>query len=200
MEKKWRDENERIMREHPLLPGHDDAPDFDHPSMAPPVYPDTEMMPLEPRIRGCRSATRAPLRQRARRNPLERSRRDPRAPDGPSGRAAGAADQVRPSPVAGLCRLLLLCRADFSFLVQPLVRAFGPGRGRLVYTKLYEAFFVEVRVAFFAAFFIAFPVIATQIWAFVAPGLYTKEKRAFLPFLVATPSFSRSAERSLIMW
>jgi sec-independent protein translocase protein TatC len=75
----------------------------------------------------------------------------------------------------------------FAFLAQPLVRAFPPGEGKLVYTKLYEAFFVEVRVAFFAAFFIAFPVIATQIWAFVAPGLYTKEKRAFLPFLVATP-------------
>jgi sec-independent protein translocase protein TatC len=74
-----------------------------------------------------------------------------------------------------------------SFLAQPLIRAFPPGEGKLVYTKLYEAFFVEVRVAFFAAFFLAFPVIANQIWAFVAPGLYSKEKRAFLPFLVATP-------------
>ena len=75
----------------------------------------------------------------------------------------------------------------FSFLVQPLVRAFGAGEGRLIYTKLYEAFFVEVRVAFFAAFFLAFPIIANQIWAFVAPGLYKKERRAFLPFLIATP-------------
>jgi sec-independent protein translocase protein TatC len=75
----------------------------------------------------------------------------------------------------------------FGFLAQPLVKAFPPGEGKLVYTKLYEAFFVQVRVAFFAAFFLAFPVIATQIWAFVAPGLYAKEKRAFLPFLIATP-------------
>ena len=75
----------------------------------------------------------------------------------------------------------------FAFLAQPLVEAFGPGQGKLVYTKLYEAFFVEVRVAFFAAFFLAFPIIANQIWAFVAPGLYSKEKRAFLPFLIATP-------------
>jgi sec-independent protein translocase protein TatC len=75
----------------------------------------------------------------------------------------------------------------FAFLTQPLIAGFGPGQGRLVYTKLYEAFFVEVRVAFFAAFFIAFPVIANQLWAFVAPGLYVKEKRAFLPFLIATP-------------
>jgi sec-independent protein translocase protein TatC len=76
----------------------------------------------------------------------------------------------------------------FAFLVQPLIAGFGgPGEGRLVYTKLYEAFFTEVRVAFFAAFFLAFPVIANQVWAFVAPGLYAKEKRAFLPFLIATP-------------
>jgi sec-independent protein translocase protein TatC len=75
----------------------------------------------------------------------------------------------------------------FAFLAQPLVQAFPPGEGKLVYTKLYEAFFVEVRVAFFAAFFVAFPIIANQIWAFVAPGLYSKEKRAFLPFLIATP-------------
>ncbi len=75
----------------------------------------------------------------------------------------------------------------FAFLAQPLIAGFGQGQGRLVYTKLYEAFFVEVRVAFFAAFFLAFPIIANQIWAFVAPGLYAREKRAFLPFLVATP-------------
>lgn len=75
----------------------------------------------------------------------------------------------------------------FGFLVVPLTEAFGEGKGRLVYTKLYEAFFVEVKVAMFAAFFISFPIIANQLWAFVAPGLYAKEKRAFLPFLVATP-------------
>src|SRR3954469_172555 len=76
----------------------------------------------------------------------------------------------------------------FAFLVQPLQEAFGgPGKGKLIYTKLYEAFFVQIKVAFFAAFFIAFPVIANQIWAFVAPGLYAKEKKAFLPFIIATP-------------
>ena len=76
----------------------------------------------------------------------------------------------------------------FAFLVQPLIAGFGgPGEGRLVYTKLYEAFFTEVRVALFAAFFLAFPIIATQLWMFVAPGLYARERRAFLPFLLATP-------------
>lgn len=75
----------------------------------------------------------------------------------------------------------------FGFLVRPLTQAFPEGQGRLVYTKLYEAFFVEIKVALFAAFFVSFPIIANQLWAFVAPGLYAREKRAFLPFLIATP-------------
>jgi len=75
----------------------------------------------------------------------------------------------------------------FGFLVRPLTAAFPQGQGRLIYTQLYEAFFVELKVALFAAFFISFPIIANQLWAFVAPGLYAREKRAFLPFLVATP-------------
>lgn len=75
----------------------------------------------------------------------------------------------------------------FGFLVRPLTAAFPAGQGRLIYTKLYEAFFVELKVALFAAFLISFPVIANQLWAFVAPGLYAREKRAFLPFLIATP-------------
>lgn len=75
----------------------------------------------------------------------------------------------------------------FAFLVRPLASAFGDGEGRLIYTKLYEAFFVEIKVALFAAFVVSFPVIANQLWAFVAPGLYAREKKAFLPFLLATP-------------
>ena len=75
----------------------------------------------------------------------------------------------------------------FALLVRPLANAFPEGQGRLVYTKLYEAFFVEIKVALFAAFFVSFPIIANQLWAFIAPGLYAREKKAFLPFLIATP-------------
>ena len=71
-------------------------------------------------------------------------------------------------------------------LVQPLLAA---GQGKLIYTDVFEAFFVEVKVALFAALMISFPVLATQIWQFVAPGLYAKEKKAFLPFLLMTPFF-----------
>ena len=76
----------------------------------------------------------------------------------------------------------------FAILVRPLAGAFPEGTdSKLVYTKLYEAFFVEIKVSLFAAFFVTFPIIANQLWAFVAPGLYAKEKKAFLPFLLATP-------------
>lgn len=96
---------------------------------------------------------------------------------------------LRSITALGLAFCVCLYFADeiFSFLVRPLTAAFPPGQGKLIYTKLYEAFFVEIKVALFAAFFVSFPVIANQLWAFVAPGLYAKEKKAFLPFLLATP-------------
>ena len=79
---------------------------------------------------------------------------------------------------------LYFARPIFGFLVQPLLES---GQKTLIYTAIFEAFFVEIKVAFFAASFFSFPVFATQLWRFVAPGLYNKEKRAFLPFLLATP-------------
>jgi sec-independent protein translocase protein TatC len=79
---------------------------------------------------------------------------------------------------------LYFAKPIFAFLVQPLLRA---GHGQLIYTNIFEAFFVDVKVAFFASLMLSFPVIATQLWRFVAPGLYAKEKKAFLPFLLLTP-------------
>ena len=72
----------------------------------------------------------------------------------------------------------------FGFLVQPLLKA---GQGKLIYTDIFEAFFVNLKVAFFSALMLSFPVLATQLWRFVAPGLYANEKKAFLPFLLLTP-------------
>ncbi len=77
----------------------------------------------------------------------------------------------------------------YLFLAQPLahiMEAKGE-QPHLIYTALYEAFFTYLKVGFFGATFIAFPVIASQIWLFVAPGLYRSERRAFAPFLIATP-------------
>ncbi len=85
----------------------------------------------------------------------------------------------------GVC--LYFADPILGFLIQPLKDAFPAGQGQLIFTKLYEVFFVELKVAMFAGFCLSFPVIANQLWAFVAPGMYSREKRAFLPFLLATP-------------
>ena len=77
----------------------------------------------------------------------------------------------------------------YFFLAQPLaniMKAKGE-QPHLIYTALYEAFFTYLKVGFFGAAFLAFPVIASQVWMFVAPGLYRSERRAFAPFLIATP-------------
>lgn len=93
--------------------------------------------------------------------------------------------------VAALFVAFLVCYyfADeiYNFLVQPLADASGGDGRRMIYTGLTEVFFTYVKVAFFAGLCVSFPIIAGQLYAFVAPGLYRKEKRAFLPFLVATP-------------
>ena len=81
---------------------------------------------------------------------------------------------------------LYFAKPIFGFLVQPLLAA---GQGRVIFTDIFEAFFVEVKVALFAALMIGFPFFAIQIWKFVAPGLYAQEKRALLPFLLLTPVF-----------
>lgn len=76
----------------------------------------------------------------------------------------------------------------YGFLTHPLAVALEgqPGR-RMIYTALYETFFTYIKVAAFGALCISFPIIASQIWMFVAPGLYRSEQKAFLPFLIATP-------------
>ena len=90
--------------------------------------------------------------------------------------------------VAALVLTFLVCfyfaKPIFGFLVQPLAAA---GQDRLVFTQIFEAFMVQIKVGFFGALMLSFPVISNQLWQFVAPGLYRKEKRALLPFLLATP-------------
>jgi len=76
----------------------------------------------------------------------------------------------------------------FNFLVQPLNHVFeGQAGRRMIFTAPTEAFFTYIKVAFFAGICLSFPIIANQLWKFVAPGLYKHERNAFLPFLVATP-------------
>lgn len=75
----------------------------------------------------------------------------------------------------------------FDFLARPLYEAFQGQNARIIYTQLYEKFFAEIKIGFYAGAFLAFPMFAWQIWKFVAPGLYKNEQRAFFPFLIATP-------------
>jgi sec-independent protein translocase protein TatC len=78
----------------------------------------------------------------------------------------------------------------YGFLAQPLADILveqGGGERRMIFTALYEAFFTYLKVAFFGAVFFSFPMWATQLWLFIAPGLYKSEKKAVTPFLVASP-------------
>jgi sec-independent protein translocase protein TatC len=76
----------------------------------------------------------------------------------------------------------------YNLLLIPFQRVAGPD-ARLIYTAPQEYFFTQAKVAMFAAAFVACPIIFWQIYAFVAPGLYRHERRAFAPYLVATPVF-----------
>ncbi len=77
----------------------------------------------------------------------------------------------------------------YNFLTRPICHALD-ARGQecgLILLKLQEGFFVAIRISFLGGFVLAFPIIAYQMWRFVAPGLYRNEKQAFLPFLIASP-------------
>ena len=77
----------------------------------------------------------------------------------------------------------------YSFLVEPYAKAVRDDElsRRLIFTALHETFITYLKLAFFAAIFVTSPIILTQIWKFIAPGLYKNEKKALLPYLIATP-------------
>jgi sec-independent protein translocase protein TatC len=77
----------------------------------------------------------------------------------------------------------------YNILVWPFVWVAGVENSRFIYTALLEYFFTQLKIAMFGACFLAFPVVAAQIYMFVAPGLYKNERQAFLPYLIATPIF-----------
>jgi sec-independent protein translocase protein TatC len=77
----------------------------------------------------------------------------------------------------------------YNLLVWPFVLVAGPENSKFIYTALLEYFVTQLKLAMFGAAFLSFPVVATQIYMFVAPGLYRHERKAFLPYLFATPVF-----------
>ncbi len=77
----------------------------------------------------------------------------------------------------------------YNILVWPFVWIAGPENSKFIYTALLEYFLTQLKLAMFGAAFLSFPIVASQIYMFVAPGLYRHERKAFLPYLVATPFF-----------
>ncbi|GAA3853261.1 twin-arginine translocase subunit TatC [[Pseudomonas] carboxydohydrogena] len=93
----------------------------------------------------------------------------------------------------GFALAFILCfvfaKQIYNVLVWPFVWVAGPENSKFIYTALLEYFITQLKLALFGAGFISFPIVATQIYKFVAPGLYKHERGAFLPYLIATPIF-----------
>ena len=87
----------------------------------------------------------------------------------------------------GLC--FVFAQNIYNVLVWPFVWVAGPENSKFIYTALLEYFVTQLKLAMFGAAFLSFPVVAAQIYMFVAPGLYRNERKAFLPYLIATPFF-----------
>ncbi len=75
----------------------------------------------------------------------------------------------------------------YNVLVWPYVRVVGEEKAKLIATHFLEQLYTNIRLAMFGAAFLSFPIVANQVYKFVAPGLYKTEKQAFVPYLIATP-------------
>ena len=75
----------------------------------------------------------------------------------------------------------------YMFLQKPLAVLLEERGGRMIFTALHEGFFTQIKVAFFISIIVSLPIILTQIWRFIAPGLYKNERKVLLPFIIATP-------------
>jgi sec-independent protein translocase protein TatC len=89
--------------------------------------------------------------------------------------------------------MLIVCfffaKQIFNVLTWPYVWVAGPENSKFIYTGLLEYFVVQLKIAMFGGAFLSFPIVASQLYLFIAPGLYRNERQAFLPYLVATPFF-----------
>jgi sec-independent protein translocase protein TatC len=89
--------------------------------------------------------------------------------------------------VIALVGCFFIAKTIFNVLTWPYLWVAGPENSKFIYTGLLEYFVVQLKLAMFGAAFISFPIVAGQLYMFVAPGLYRHERNAFLPYLVATP-------------
>jgi sec-independent protein translocase protein TatC len=95
--------------------------------------------------------------------------------------------------IAAFAVMFVVCfffaKQIYNVLVWPFVLVAGEEHSKFIYTALLEYFVTQLKLAMFGAAYLSFPVVATQIYKFVAPGLYRHERQAFLPYLIATPVF-----------
>src|SRR6476646_9414138 len=95
--------------------------------------------------------------------------------------------------VAAFALAAILCfffaKQIFNVLTWPYVWVAGPENSKFIYTGLLEYFVVQLKIAMFGGAFLSFPIVASQLYLFIAPGLYRNERQAFLPYLIATPFF-----------
>ncbi len=87
----------------------------------------------------------------------------------------------------GLC--FVFAKDIYNVLMWPFVWVAGPEHSKFIYTALLEYFITQLKLAMFGAAFLSFPIVAGQVYMFVAPGLYKHERKQFLPYLIATPIF-----------
>jgi len=127
---------------------------------------------------------------------LKKIKKNPMTKNNKSGSFVGHLSELRSRLIKSFIFLILLFIVSYifsteiyRFLVQPYADAVLDKNldRRLIFTALHEAFLTYLKVAFFAAFFVASPFFLIQLWKFVAPGLYKNEKKALFPYLVATP-------------
>ncbi len=198
LQQQWAAENDRIMREHPApaLPAPEDPMSGGPGIAADPALAEADPVPVmapQPEIRP------DPVVAEAAPGSGEEAAQAAHAQGGRFVRDIDESQAPLIEHLIELRRRLLYCvialavtfgigfyfaKPIFSFLVQPLVVA---GQSKLIFTQIFEAFFVQVKVAFFTSLMLSFPVTANQLWQFVAPGLYRAEKKALLPFILATP-------------
>src|SRR4029078_6067735 len=87
----------------------------------------------------------------------------------------------------GIC--FVFAKDIYNVLVWPFVWIAGPENSKFIYTALLAYFVTQLKLAMFGAAFLSFPIVAGEIYMVVAPGLYRNERKAFLPYLIATPIF-----------
>ena len=164
------------------------------PVTGPPAQPSAETRSLRHRRRRAKRRDRSPpSMSRRRRRGRRMTHEDIEATKAPLMEHLVELRSRLIKAVAAFAVMFVLCfifaKNIYNVLVWPFVWVAGPENSKFIFTALLEYFVTQLKFAMFGAAFLSFPVVATQIYMFVAPGLYRQERKAFRPYLIATPFF-----------